>query len=87
MAQGVAGVGLSGLPLPDIPREVAGVGLIQGLVDPLREKVPVRATDNPLGDENHDLAQLLELLLVPDTLGLVAAEPAGVVHKEHVVEV
>ena len=49
--------------------------------------VSLAATDNPPRDEDHDLAESLELLLVTDTLGLVAAEPTGVVHKEDVEEV
>jgi hypothetical protein len=67
--------------------EVPAVSFVQGLVDPLRQEVPLAPADDSLGYEDHYLVQVLKLTLIMDTLFLVAAEAAGMVNQENVVSV
>ena len=71
---------LLGKARADIAGEITGVGFIRSLVDSFIEEVPVGPTDNSLRDEDDDFVQSLQVLLVADTLGLIPAEAAGVVH-------
>ena len=65
-------------------REVPGVVLIKNLVDAFVEKVVVVPRDDPLGDEDHYLAQLPQLGLAADGVGPVPGEAGGMVDQEDI---
>jgi hypothetical protein len=61
--------------------------LVKSLVDPFGQEIPVAAADDSLGDEYHNLTQLLKLVFVADALGLVTAKTAGVVDQQDIEQI
>ena len=57
---------------------------IQDPIDALVEEVVVVAGDETLADEDNHLAQISDLLFVPDRIGPVPGEAAGVVDEKDI---
>ena len=65
----------------DVTGEVAAVLLVEGLVDPLRKKVPITPGDYPLTDEYDYLAETLKFFLIAGAFGLITPEARGMIDE------